>query len=62
MLQRGMWAMIACSIAMVGWVIWLSMMDRKETRKHPPTEQNLPERPGVWKDGDAVGETKETEG
>jgi len=27
-----MWAMIACSIMMAIWIVWLSYMDRKQAR------------------------------
>ncbi|KAH7305857.1 major facilitator superfamily domain-containing protein [Stachybotrys elegans] len=30
---RGMWAMIACSIWLVIWVVWLSYMDRKQSKR-----------------------------
>ena len=33
MTQRGMWAMIACSIMMAIWIVWLSYMDRKQARR-----------------------------
>lgn len=32
-IQRGMWAMIACSIMMAIWIVWLSYMDRKQARR-----------------------------